>query len=191
MTANMTTVNAALKEIYEGRIVDQYNEEVVASKRIESSAAGVVETVGGKYVTFPIRVQRNAGISYRAEDTKLADPGQQGYAAVQVRLKFGYGRFKITGQVMELADTNFQAFSSMMDEEMTGLKNDLVKEENRITYGNVNNGVMATITDTATAAAHTVDNVQYFGEGMVVDVLTKSTGVVATGSPQLELRSLH
>jgi len=182
MGATLTTVNAALKEIYEGRIQDQSNEEVVATRRIESSAAGVVDTVGGKYVTFPIRVRRNSGISYRGEDSQLANPGQQGYAAVQVRLKYGYGRFKISGQIMELADSNFQAFASMMDEEMTGLKNDLVKDENRINYGNVDNGVMATITDTATAATHTVDTVQYLSIGMVVDVLVKATGALATGA---------
>ena len=111
--ATMTTVNAMLKEIYEGRIEDQKNEEVIAVKRIESSSANVVDTVGGKYVTFPIRTRRNAGISYRAEDTALAAAGQQGYAAVQVPLKYGYGRFRVTGPVMrdicwfDLTDPDF------------------------------------------------------------------------------------
>lgn len=191
MGASLTTVNAALKEIYEGKIVMQQNSEVVASRRIESSAAGVTDTVGGKYVTFPIRVKRNAGLSYRAEESALAPAGQQGYAAVQVRLKYGYGRFKITGQVMELAETNFQAFSSMLDEEMDGLKDDLVKDENRITYGNLDNGVMATITGGATAAAQTVDTTQYLDDGMVVDVLVKATGSATGGGTALTIQSVN
>jgi hypothetical protein len=85
---------------------------------------------------------------------------------------------------MELATTNFQAFSNMMDEEMEGLKNDLVKDENRISYGNVDNGVVATPTDAvASAGPHTVDNVQYLDEGMVVDVKVKATGADAAGGP--------
>ena len=190
MGATMTTVNAALKEIYEGRIVDQSNEEVVATKRIESSAAGVVDTVGGKYVTFPIRVKRNAGISYRDEETDLAAPGQQGYAAVQVKLKYGYGRFRISGQTMELAQTNFQAFSNMMDEEMEGLKNDLVKDENIISYGNLNNGVRAMITDTATGATHTVGNAQNLEVGMIVDIREVATGVAAPTGTALTINSV-
>jgi hypothetical protein len=151
-------------------------------KRIESSSEGVTDTVGGKYVTFPIRTKRNPAIMYRDEEGLLAPPGQQSYAAVQVKLKYGYGRFKVTGQVMELADTNFQAFSSMLDEEMNGLKDDLVKDENRIAYGNSNgNAVMAMITDTATATAHTVDNVQYLSVGQVVDVLVVATGSATGG----------
>ena len=95
--ATMATVNSMLKEIYEGKIEDQKNEEVIAVKRIESSSENVVDTVGGKYVTFPIRTRRNTGVSYRAEDTALGAAGQQGYAAVQVPLKYGYGRFRVTG----------------------------------------------------------------------------------------------
>src|SRR5215831_11733994 len=125
----MTTVNALLKELYEGKIEDQKNEEVIAVKRIESSSANVVDTVGGKYVTFPIRTRRNTGISYRAEETQLGNPGQQGYAAVQVPLKYGYGRFRVSGQTMELAESNPQAFSSALEEEMDGLKTDIVKDE--------------------------------------------------------------
>ena len=70
--ATLTTVNSILKEIYEGRIQDQLNEEYNALKRLEKSSDGITDTVGGKYVTFPIRVQRNTGISYRAEETALA-----------------------------------------------------------------------------------------------------------------------
>lgn len=191
MVANMTTVNAALKEVYEGRIVSQLNSEVVALRRVESSSEGVTETVGGKYVTFPIRTKRNPSISYRAEEIALAAPGQQSYAAVQVSLKYGYGRFKITGQVMELADTNFQAFSSMLDEEMTGLKDDLVKDENRITYGNTLNGVLAKITDTTTSATHTVDTVQYLSVGMIVDVLDSGTGSAAAGVVAATINSIN
>jgi len=184
MGASLATVSGALKEIYEGKINSQVNEEAVALKRLDKSSDGVTDTVGGKYVTFPIRTQRNAGISYRPEGAQLAPPGQQGYAAAQVPLKYGYGRFQFTGQTMELADSNFQAFADMADEEMDRLKADLVKDSNRVAYQNPNgNGVLTMITDTATSVTHTVNNPQYLEPGMVVDVLVAASGS-ATGGIQ-------
>jgi len=193
MPTSLQTLTAVTKEVYEGKLRKQFNDETVLLRRIQRNGGGstITNTVGGKYVTFPIRVKRNAGLSYRAEEIALAPAGQQGYAAVQVRLKYGYGRFKITGQVMELAETNYQAFSSMLDEEMDGLKDDLVKDENRITYGNLDNGVVATLNDTATAAAHVVDNTQYLDDGMVVDVLIKSSGAATGGGTALTIVSVN
>jgi hypothetical protein len=85
---------------------------------------------------------------------------------------------------MDLAAENYQAFSNMADEEMDRLNTDIVKDSNRIFYGNaVGNGVLAIVMDTATSATHTVDNVQYLEPGMVIDVLVIGTGS-ATGGIQ-------
>src|SRR6187431_354804 len=101
MSATMTTINGILKEVYEGQVRDQLQSEDVAMKRIERSSEGVFETPGGKYVVFPVRKSRNAGISYRSEGVALAAAGSQGYAQAQETLRYGYGRAKFTGQVME------------------------------------------------------------------------------------------
>lgn len=189
--ANTTTVNGILKEVYEGRIENQLNEETNATARLEKSSDGITETVGGKYVTFPVRVARNAGISYRDEDSQLANAGQQGYAAVQVKLKYGYGRFRLTGQVMSLAETNYQAFASAMDEEMGRLKDDLAKDSNRIAYGDpTSNGALAFINDTATSATHAVVSAQNLLPAMIVDVLVASTGSATGGGTALTINSV-
>jgi hypothetical protein len=172
--ATMTTLDAILKEIYAGRIEDQVNNENVARKRIERSSEGVVETVGGKYVDFPIHTTRNTGIGWRRELELLPPAGNQGYAEVHVPLQYGYARTRITGQVMELADTNAQAFASGLDEEMTRVKDDIARDENRITYGD-SSGLLATVTADG-ASTVTVDNIQFLEEGMRVDILTKATG---------------
>jgi len=191
MGATLTTVNSILKEVYEGRIQNQLNEEYNALKRLERSSDGVVDTVGGKYVTFPIRVTRNAGISYRDEEVQLAAPGQQGYAAVQIRLKYGYGRTRLSGPTMELADSNFQAFASALDEEMNRIKDDLAKDSNRIAYGNAGgNGAIAFISDTTTSATHTVDNAQYLQVGEIVDVLVAASGSATGGGTALTINSV-
>jgi len=182
MGATLTSVNGILKEIYEGNINNQLNEERVTIKRIERTAEGTgTDAVGGKYVTFPIRTQRNAGISYRAENTQLAPAGQQGLKAATEQLKYGYGRVRLTGQTIALADSNRQAFASALDVEMDGLKNDLAKDENHIAYGHIDgavaSGIRAKLTATATSATQTVDSTQYLQEGGVYDVTNAGTPV--------------
>lgn len=179
MTATMTTVDAILKEVYAPRIENQQQDETVTIKRLERTSDGVIETVGGKYVNFPIRVGRNNGISYRNENEQLAPAGRQSYAEVTVPLRYGYGRVRATGQLMDLAETSYQAFASGLDGEMDGLKDDLVKDSNRIAQGD-GTGLMATITDTAVSATHTVDNAQYLEINMRVDILTKSNGATVS-----------
>jgi len=184
--ATLTVVNALTKEIYQGKIREQLQDEVIGLKRLTRSSAGVSSEVGGKYVTFPIRVSRNSGIGYRQEDEVLQDAGTQGYARVNIGLKYGYGRVKLTGQVMELAETNYQSFASTLDREMSGLKNDIAKDSARIFYGD-GSGAWATIGVVGTAGAsatYGVNNPQYFfGQiGAVVDIVAPASNAAVAGA---------
>ncbi len=168
----LSTVSALTKEIYENQIQEQLQDEVIGLKRISSSGKGVTSEIGGKYVTFPIRVSRNAGIGYREEDETLQDPGTQGHARVNLGLKYGYGRVRLTGQVMDLAESNVQSFASVLNDEMSGLKDDLAKDAARIFYGD-GSGTMAVITGTSSGQVIPVANAQnFFGQiGAVVDII--------------------
>src|ERR671931_385929 len=135
MGATMSTISALTKEIYEGTLRKQLNDDTVALKRLQRTSEGVTSEVGGKYVTFPIHTTRNAGIGARLENEQLPTAGQQGTAAARVSLKYLYGRVRLTGQTMELAEKNVQAFTSALDLEMNGLKRDLAKDLNRQVYG--------------------------------------------------------
>lgn len=177
--ATMSTVNNILKEIYQGKIREQLQDEIIGLKRIEGTSAGVETTVGGKYVTFPLRVRRNQGIGYRDEDTALPAAGQQGYASVRVALRYGYGRIRITGQVMKLAKTNPQAFANAMDQEMTGLKDDIRKDSARIFYGDAS-GKVVTATGAGSTTTLVSTNVQYVQVGMVVDAFTAANAANGT-----------
>lgn len=183
--ATLTTVNALTKEIYQGKIREQLQDEVIGLKRITRSGAGVSSEVGGKYVTFPIRVQRNEGIGYREENETLQSPGTQGYARVNVGLKYGYGRIALTGQTMELAESNPQSFASVLDREMTGLKNDIAKDSARIFYGD-GTGSFTTATGAASGQNIPVADVQnFFGQiGAKLDVLNTASNAVPGGQDQ-------
>lgn len=178
-TTTMTTVDGILKEIYEdGGIHDQIQSEVIALKRIEESSEGVTHEVGGKYVAFPVRTQRNHGIGARNETEALPIPRTQVYSQARVRLKYLYGGLELSGQTFELADKNFQAFASALDSEVTGLKEGLTKDLGRQVYGTPK-GVMATATaaGTVTTFVTTDAGAQYLEVGMFVDIFTSADAV--------------
>ncbi len=180
MGASLATVSAITKEIYGPRIVDQLENETVLTKRIEKTSRGTTSEVGGKYVTFPLKVRRNHGIGYRNELEALQAAGQQGWTNVRVPLRYGYGRVQLSGQTIELVNENYQAFSSAINEEMTGLKTDIQKDTNRILWGN-GLGVLGTV-DTVTAGTNgasvgtTPESVNWFDLDMQIDILS-SNGV--------------
>jgi hypothetical protein len=173
MPATLTTVNAILKEVYEPQIQDQLQHEAVALRRIEKSSKGVVSEVGGKYVTFPIHTRRNSGIGARNELELLPTAGQQAYSAARISLRYLYGLVRLSGQTMELADKNYQAFASALDQEIKGLKNDLLKDQNRQVYGDGSGAIAVVTADGANAA--TVQTAQWAQLGMQVDIIDGTT----------------
>lgn len=174
MAATLSTIAPYLKEVYEGRIREQMNNEVKTLKRITKTSSNVTNEVGGKYVTFPIHTRRNQGLGSRAEMGALPTPGQQGTAAARVGLKYAYGGVQLTGQAISLADTDTKAFARTVQFEMDGLKNDLLKDMNRQIYG-TGTGLLATITGANAGAVVAVDSTRLLQIGMVVDTQTTTT----------------
>jgi len=174
MSATLATIESYLKEVYQGRIREQLNDEIVALKRITRSGSGVTNEVGGKYVTFPIHTRRNSGIGSRFESEALPTPGQQGHAAARVGLKYAYGGVQLTGQAISLSDTDSKAFAKALDNEVEGLKNDLKKDMNRQVYGS-GNGAIGVASGANTAATVPVYDARLFQVGAVVDTQTGTT----------------
>lgn len=175
MGATLTTATNILKEIYEPRIREQLQNHLKTSKRIEQTSEGVTSEVGGKYVVFPIHVKRNHGIGARLEMEELPVAKNQGYARAQVGLTYQYGSIRLSGQSMELAKSNFQAFASVLDQEVNGVQTDLAKDYNRQIYG-TSVGALGVVTGVNTTVTVPMTNTQYMEVGMVVDIYD-STGM--------------
>lgn len=180
MPQSLAALDAITKAIYAPKLVGQLNDEVKTLKRIERSSDGIVtDRVGGKYVTFPVHVRRNSGIGARNELEALPVPGQQGYAAGRQGLKYLYGGAELSGQSIRLAETDYQAFVSAVDEEMKRLKNDLALDLNRQVYGD-GTGTIATVTAVGTTSTTvTVGDSSLFNQGDVVDILNAGTPIAS------------
>ncbi len=180
MSTTLTTAANILKEVYEPRIRDQLQSEVITISRIEKTSEGVeTGAVGGKYVRFAVRVKRNHGIGSRNEMEALPNPKTQDYRDAQLRLSYGYGAIQLSGQAFELAESNVQAFASVLDQEMEGIKEGLRKETNRQAYG-TSQGVLAIAASgtTTTFVTASATGLQYLEIGMFVDVYDATSTVV-------------
>jgi hypothetical protein len=180
MPATLATIDSYLKEVYTGKIRRQLNDEITTLKRVTRSGSGVSAETNGKYVTFPVHVRRNAGIGSRNEMDALPVPGQQGYAAARLALKSAYGGLQITGQAIDMADTDPKAFAKSIDEEMDRLKVDVRKDMNRQIYGD-GSGAISTIRSVVTSATLPVVDARLFQLGEVVDVYTLPSTLIVAG----------
>lgn len=189
MGATLTTATNILKEIYEPRIREQLANWLKTSKRIEQTSEGVTSEVGGKYVVFPIHTKRNHGIGARLEMEALPTAQNQGYARAQVSLAYLYGSIRLSGQSMELAQSNFQAFASVLDEEVNGVQRDLAKDFNRQVYG-TSVGNLATVTGANTTTSIPSTNTQYLEVGMLVDIYDSTGTTLKTQAAGVTIQSI-
>lgn len=177
MPQTMAQLTPLLKEVYEGSLNDQLNDETTAYTRLKSSGKGVKENeFGGKYVQFAIHTGRNQGIGARNENEALPDSGRQKTAAATTGLKYQYAGIEITGQVFALATKKYQAFADAVDLEISRIKEDLSKDRNRQFFGN-GNGRIATVQSVA-GQVITVDSLQFIQDDMILDMVLPGDGTV-------------
>ena len=180
MGSTLASIDATLKEVYEGDVRRQLMDETVALKRVTRSSDGVSNETNGKYVTFPVHVRRNGGLGSRNESEALPTAGQQGYAAARLALKSDYLGIELTGHSIDMSDTNPKAFAKSLNEEMERGRTDFKKDLNRQIYGN-GSGAITTVRAVVTSTTIPVVDARLFWVGShVIDVVTAPSTVVAT-----------
>lgn len=171
---SLTIGSEILKQIYSDGVNEQINNDTPALGMIKSTAKNITN-VGGAGVNFVAHFGRNHGIGARNELEALPDAGQQTYARGSTGLKSQYGAIKCTGQTMYQAKSNPQAFVDYVGEEMSRIKQDLAKDQNRQVYGD-GTGTLAVLTSAPSAATtFTVDSVKYLEIGTRLDILDHSS----------------
>lgn len=180
MGSTVASIDATLKEVYEGDVRRQLQDEIVALKRITRSSEGVSNETNGKYVTFPVHVRRNGGLGSRNESEVLPTAGQQGYASARLSLKNDFLGISLTGNSIDQSDTNPKAFAKSLDEEMERGRVDFKKDLNRQIYGN-GSGAITTVRAVVTSTVIPVVDARLFWVGAhVVDIVTAPSTVVAS-----------
>jgi hypothetical protein len=174
---------AVLKQIYSDGVNEQINNETPALGHIKSTSKNITN-VGGAGVAFVAHFGRNHGIGARNELERLPNAGQQVYARGTTGLKSLYGAIQATGHVMNQAKSNPQSFIDYVGEEMSRLKTDLAKDQNRQVYGDGTGTLAKVVTADTTSTVIAVDDVVYLGIGARIDILSQATLVNAVPTPR-------
>jgi hypothetical protein len=152
---------------------------------IQSSAEGI-DFVGNEF-RIPIRISRNQGTGPRAENVPLMAAGNQGYLQITEPLKFYYGTFNITGQLLKASRSNEGAFKQALTAEMQGVTDDLKRHVNIHAYGD-GTGSIATISTGVASATQTLSTLIYIQGGETVDIYDV-TGVTRRNTNALTVNS--
>lgn len=144
-----------------------------AWKGIQSLAEGI-DFVGNEF-RIPLRTTRNQGIGSRNENETLPAPGNEGYTYITEPLKYHYGLFNITGQLIKASESNEGAFKRALSVEMNGVTDSLKRKMNIDAYGNAS-GNLTLVRTNATAVTFDVDSTINFQVGEIVDIVD-TTGV--------------
>lgn len=168
--ADLTSVAPMLKEVWPDSFETAYSQEIVGIARIERTSENLQNDISGRYAVVPMKVRRNQGIGSRAERGILPLPGKQGFVGSRVTMRYQYGVGDITVQGLKLADKEPRSFVNLLDQEMTGLRDDVMKDYARQFYGD-GTGTLGTVTAVA-GNVLTLDSTQYVEEEMLTDSVT-------------------
>lgn len=173
----IATANAILKEDYLGPLRTTLNTVTPVFQRLDKNTRDIV----GKEAWIPLEMALNQGAGARAELAVLPTAGRTTFQELKVPLASYYGSMSISGQVMrQTAKGDKGSFGRIMDLEAKSMRRTLGLVLGHDVYlGSKlsDNGVTAASTTVVLASNA---NMEYYFEGMVVDIVITTTGVKIT-----------
>jgi hypothetical protein len=136
-----------------------------------------ISFVGNEF-RIPFKTKRNQAVGFRSENELLMAPGASGYTYLTEPMRYAYGLFNITGQLMKAAEVGEGAFKAAFQAEMDDTVLTSQIDYNRAAWGD-GSGKMATVR-TTTAATNTVvpvDTTINFRGGEIIDFVDASGNV--------------
>lgn len=174
---DLTNFAEALKIDYLPAIREQLNSNTYLLTKVKRNE----RDVSGSKWQGTVHYQRNSGVGAGTE-TALPTAGHQSYLNPYGNVKYNRGRIEISGPVMAASRDDKGAMIRALDAEIQGVTADL-KQDIEFQLHNDGTGVRCLINgDPGTDATTTVDTpgTRYLSEGMPIEVVTASTGVLST-----------
>lgn len=144
-----------------------------------------IDFVGNEF-RIPWKAKRNQAVGFRSEHGLLPAPGSGAYTYLTEPLRYAYGVFNITGQLMKAAENNEGAFKSAFKEEMEDTTLTSKIDFNRAAYGDGSGKWTQIRTAQGAAATDTfdVDSTILVRGGEVVDFVD-AAGAVAVAAAEV------
>lgn len=187
--ADTATFSGAMKTRFLGPIRDNFHKGKVLlfgdSEANPEDFKGIlassenIDFVGNEF-RIPWKQKRNQAVGFRSENETLPAPGVSKYTYLTEPLRYAYGLFNITGQLMKASETNEGAFKSAFKQEMEDTVLSLKLDFNRAAF-NDGSGKFTEIRS-AEALGQTVIDVNStinFRGGEVVDFVDAAAVVIS------------
>jgi hypothetical protein len=177
----ITSGLATLKNFYSGPIVSQFNDEVPIYRAAEKAK----ESWSGQQVIKPVKVRRNPGIGATSDGGSLPSIGTQTTQQAIIAAKYNYLRFGVTGPMIKASQNDKGSFVRAVSFEMEEGLNDLKSDVNRqLSWDGTSD--LAVVSTAATSSSTLVvtgresaeDGNKFLDVGMVLDIVSATTGLV-------------
>lgn len=181
--ADTATFSAAMKTKFIGPIRDTLHRGKVLLfgdsdanpeqfRGILPSAEGI-DFVGNEF-RIPLKAKRNQAVGFRSEGEILPAPGNSEYTYLTEPMRYAYGLFNITGQLLKAASSSEGAFVSAFKQEMEDTVLTSKIDHNRAAYGDGTGTFARPRTAAQVGPTIDVDTTINFRGGEVVDNLTSA-----------------
>lgn len=170
---NMSLASQALKRFYLPGIQVQLNESTPILAVMDRDKT----SVSGEKVVMALRYGRQGGVGMRADDGNLPTPNSRKTKQAEWVTKNIFAQIQISDKTMKASRNNQGAFINLLTADLEDAMTDTKDSVSRQMFGD-GTGKLAVTTVTAASTAVTVNTTQYLAEGMLVDVVNPSDGVV-------------
>ena len=178
---DIADLDPILKEFYLGPIIESLNNQI---EMVQLFSKATLDW-SGRRVVIPVHVSRNSGTNFLAEGDALMDPGKQDYVNLDVRAKYLYGRFRLTGQAIATAKTNANSFATYVQSEMDRLVTDVKVKANQAMF--TGQGYVGFIWDRVNTLAAATNPYNFSGNKDVLDSLQARARVLGGAADQLKV----
>jgi len=138
-----------------------------------------IDFVGNDF-RIPLKARRNQAVGFRSENEILPAPGASQYTYLTEPMRYAYGLFNITGQLLKASETNEGAFKEAFKQEMEDTVLTSKIDMNRAAFGD-GTGSFTAVRTTAAGAATVIDvtTTINFRGGEIIDFTTAGGTVVS------------
>jgi hypothetical protein len=179
--SDTTTQGALLKELYSLPPVRVLNDKSFLHDTLQKVPADL--DFSGKYVRWPVTVQRSLGGGSRSDGAELPTAVAEVDLEAKAFAKYHYHALEWTEVVQEVSKNKVGAFESIVARKMRNVATDMAKSLNRQWYNPLNGTVEPGLASTSGAPTVTTASgkfPQFVHVGDLLDIVTISTGVAVT-----------
>jgi hypothetical protein len=153
MAENLTNLDGILKDVYQNVVTEQIAMFSPVAEKFEEVTEFEFD---GRQAREAAIMSLNEGIGAVGEGGTLPTAGNFDPQQFVIPMKYVYGSFQMTKQMMESATTSKGAFKNAMSYSMDSLIRNMKRERARMMWGN-GSGVLALVNGTATDTTLVVD----------------------------------